>query len=142
MDNGFNNQGFNGNQMYGQNNMGNGMNNGNMGNMNGNINNPNLYAPNNNMGGGYNVGNLPGFTATLICSILELVCCCNLICGILGIVFCVMANSAWKTGDANDAYKKLKVAKIVLIVGIVLAIIGGVVGCATGVINASFSTTY
>lgn len=139
MDNGFNNQGFNGNQMYGQGNMSNGQNN--MGNMNGNINNPNLYAPNNNMGAGGNIGNLPGFTATLICSILELVCCCNWICGILGIVFCVMGNNAWKIGNANDAYSKIKIAKIILIVGIVLAIISSAVGCASGIFS-SFSSTY
>lgn len=55
-------------------------------------------------------------------SILELLFC-NLITGILGIVFTNEANSAYKAGDYEGSEKKKKSAKLSLIIGAVLGVV-------------------
>lgn len=141
MNNDFNNQSQNDQQL-------NGMQGGNMGNQQMYQSNPNpnaygqpMYGPTNSMPNyGPNMGKLPNFVTYLILSIAECLCCC-FITGLLGIIFSCMANSSWNNGLTNDAYSKLRTAKILLIVGL---IIGLVVCTCSGIVSFSgvLSTDY
>ena len=79
----------------------------------------------NNMNG-YNqnmpVGSAPEFTKYLILSIVEMICCCQ-ITGIIGIVFAVMANSAFKIGNMMDYQAKIKNTKTTLLIGLAIGIV-------------------
>ncbi|MCM1495569.1 MAG: CD225/dispanin family protein [Bacteroides sp.] len=55
-------------------------------------------------------------------SIAELVCCFP-ICGIIGIIFAVLANNAYKEGDYTTYEKQAKTVKITLIVGLIVGLI-------------------
>lgn len=55
-------------------------------------------------------------------SIAELVCCFP-ICGIIGIIFTVLANNAYKEGDYTTYEEKAKQVKITLIIGLVIGLI-------------------
>ena len=140
MDNGFNNQqpneqqlngtqGGAGNQQMYQSNPNMGTNGGQMygGQMNG------INYGNNGMGINPNAGKLPNFTTYLVLSILETLCCCW-VTGVIGIVFCCLANSSWKAGNTNDAYTKLHTTKIVLIIGLIVGFVvclcAGAAGCS------------
>lgn len=63
-------------------------------------------------------------TLPLVLSIVQLVCCCNLLFGTIGLVFAIQAGNAKKTGDLVTASSKAKTAMIVIIVGAVLETIG------------------
>jgi hypothetical protein len=83
-------------------------------------------------GGGFQPGGpmMPGAggdvntTLPLILSICQLVLCCNLVFGGIGLVFAIQAGNAKKTGDIEGARAKAKTAMIVIIVGAVLETIG------------------
>ena len=81
------------------------------------------------------VGSAPEFTKYLILSILEMVCCCQ-ITGIIGIVFVVMANSAFKMGNMMDYQVKIKNVKTTLLVGLIIGIICNI--AVFGIYGASF----
>ena len=55
---------------------------------------------------------------SLVWSILLTVLCCNLVFGILSIVFTTMADSAAQRGDTRDAEQKYKTARILFWVGL------------------------
>lgn len=55
-------------------------------------------------------------------SIAELLCCFP-ICGIIGIIFTVLANNAYKEGDYTTYEEKAKQVKITLIVGLIVGLI-------------------
>lgn len=64
-------------------------------------------------------------TLPLVLSIIELVLCCNLLFGGLGLMFAIQAGNAKKVGDLELARSKAKTAMIIIIVGAVLETIGG-----------------
>jgi hypothetical protein len=47
----------------------------------------------------------------------------NKICGVLGIIFIIMGNNAFKIGNFDDYEKQLKRCKIALLVGLILGIL-------------------
>ncbi|MBX3259971.1 MAG: CD225/dispanin family protein [Labilithrix sp.] len=63
-------------------------------------------------------------TLPLVLSIVQLVVCCNLIFGGIGLLFAIQAGTAKKAGDLQTARAKAKTAMIVIIVGAVLETIG------------------
>lgn len=93
MDNNFNQQGYNPQQGYNTNGM-------------------------NNMSG----GSAPDFTKTLILSIVQMLCCCQ-ITGIIALIFTIIANSAFKSGNMNEYYTKQKSAKTALKVGWIIGVV-------------------
>lgn len=77
-------------------------------------------------------------------SIAEL-CCCFPITGIIGIIFAVIANNAYKAGDYETYEAKAKTVKIVLLVGLGLGIVIGILTMVLygGMIAATLgSSTY
>lgn len=73
---------------------------------------------------GYNgvTPSAPNFTMYLILSIAELLCC-SFITGIIALILTIMANSAYKIGNMIDYQSKMKISKILLIVGLCIGII-------------------
>ncbi len=59
-------------------------------------------------------------------SIAEMLCC-NPLFGLIALILIVVANSKFKAGDEEGATKLAKANTILLIVGAVLAVIGGIV---------------
>jgi hypothetical protein len=74
-------------------------------------------------------------TLPLVLSIVQLVFCCNLLFGGIGLVFAIQAGNAKKTGDLETARSKAKTAMIVIIVGAVLEFLVG--GITSVLANAS-----
>lgn len=66
--------------------------------------------------------NMPQFSLYLILSILMLFC--NLLCGIIALVFTCDANSSYKAGDVADCDTKTGYARTALIIGACLLGIG------------------
>lgn len=62
----------------------------------------------------------PNFVLFLTLSIVQLVCC-SPITGVIALVFTCVGDSAYKAGNNEDSESKMKVAKISIIVGFVLA---------------------
>lgn len=94
---------------------------GNMGGMGGDFNNRFNYGADTQ-----NNGETPGFVKYLILSILETLCCCQ-IAGIIGIVFTVLFNSAYKSGNIADFESKQKIAKVVLLIGLGIGIVANLI---------------
>ncbi len=78
-----------------------------------------------------NGGNAPAFMTLLVLAILE-TCCCNTITGVIAIIFAIIANNSYKSGDIEDYESKKKIATIVLIVGVVLYVVIMIFAFATG----------
>lgn len=77
-----------------------------------------LYMGSNNQPRGDN----PTLVTGIVFSIIEIVFV-PLLYGIIPLIFTIMANNAWKSGDYEDYKSKSHTAKILLIVGgIVLAV--------------------
>jgi len=74
-------------------------------------------------------------TLPLILSIVEIVLCCNLLFGGIGLVFAIQAGNAKKTGDLETARAKAKTAMIVIIVGAVLETIGITINVIAGALS-------
>lgn len=70
-----------------------------------------------------NTGNAPAFVTLLVLSIIQTCCCCNLITGILALVFTFLANSSYKEGNDEKYEFNKKVAIISLCVGLGLTIL-------------------
>ena len=66
--------------------------------------------------------NAPSFGTWLTLSILCAVFL-NKICGVIGIIFIIMGNNAFKIGNFDDYEKQLKRCKIALLVGLILGIL-------------------
>jgi hypothetical protein len=66
--------------------------------------------------------NHPDFVLYLVLSIIE-VFCCSPLAGIIALIFVILGNSDYKRADTVNAQQKFKIAKIILIVGVVLALI-------------------
>lgn len=65
---------------------------------------------------------MPQFASYLILSVLMLFC--NLICGVIALIFTFEANASYKAGNTSDYDTKAKYAKTALIVGASLLAIG------------------
>lgn len=81
------------------------------------------------------VGSMPGYGLMLTIGILYMVCCCNLIFGLIGIIFTVSANSKYKIGDLAGFTSSKKAAQIVYIVGILLYVGALLIGFFTGMLG-------
>lgn len=64
----------------------------------------------------------PWFTTYLVLSILELLCC-NMVTGIIALVFAIMSSSAYQIGQYIDAENKRKAAKLSLIIGLIIGVV-------------------
>ena len=94
----------------------------NQGNMNGNINGN---------------GNAPDYILWLVLGIIQicLICCCNFltcICGIFTVIFIVQSNNSFKINNYVLYQEKLKLAKILNIVGWVLIIVNIIINIFAG----------
>lgn len=93
------------------------------------------------MGGmGVTSMNAPDYTLWLILGIIQtcLICCCNclsFITGVVTIVLVIMANNSYKVGNGPDYVNKMKIAKIVCSVGWGLMIVGWVISLATDIFS-------
>ena len=74
-------------------------------------------------------------TLPLILSIVQLVLCCNLIFGGIGLLFAIQAGTAKKAGDLQTARAKAKTAMIVIIIGAVLETIGVTINILLNAMN-------
>jgi hypothetical protein len=85
--------------------------------------------------------NAPNYTLYLILSIILIagICCCNvvsLVLGIISIVYLTQANSFFKMGNMAMYEAKIKVSKILIIVGYALIVLGIILNIVSG----AFST--
>lgn len=73
--------------------------------------------------------NIPGINpmAWIVFSILEILFCCSVIPGIVGLIFSIIAESRKNQGNFAEAEANLKVAKIACWVGVGLFIVSLVV---------------
>ncbi len=83
----------------------------------------------------------PSFTKLLVFSILQALCC-NTITGIIALVLTFTADSAYKSGDIEGYESKKKIAIIVLIVGVVLALLIGVITVVAGIFDVQELVNY
>lgn len=84
-----------------------------------------------------NGGKAPGYMLWLILGIVQIcsLCCCNcvmFIFGTLTVVFACIANNAFKNGDMFTYQAKLKVAKILNIIGWCIGILGWIISLVSG----------
>ena len=68
---------------------------------------------------------------------LTVLCCCTNVVNIVGIVFAAIAMNKYKQGDVAGGDSNLKIAKILLYVGVGLGVLSGILGFVGG-----FFTTF
>jgi len=73
----------------------------------------------------------PKSTGQIIFSIINILCCYGSIFGIIALIFSIMAGSA---ATYEDGVKKLKTAKTLNIIGIIIAVLGIVITIAAGLL--------
>ena len=78
------------------------------------------------------VPNAPDFIMLLILSIASTLCCC-LPAGAVSLVFTLMANSDFKSGNIAGYKSKVKSAKVILVIGVILTLL---CSCIYGVLFA------
>ncbi len=71
----------------------------------------------------------------IVGAIFGLFCGCNLIC-IVGAVLAYLGSQSAQRGDIADAQGKLKIAKILVIVGIALSVLGFIIWFALSGLSA------
>lgn len=76
----------------------------------------------------------PNATPWIVFSVIELLCC-NLLFGILGLVFSLQGKSAADQGNIAQAQSKLKLAKIMLAIGIALTLVATAIAAIAGVFS-------
>lgn len=78
--------------------------------------------------------NIPGISpmAWIVLSVLEIISCCAVIPGIVGLIFSVMAETCKNRGDFAEAEGNLKVAKIACWIGVGLFAVSLVVSVVFG----------
>lgn len=89
-----------------------------------------------------NNGSAPDYMLWLVLGIVQIctLCCCNcftFIFGILTVIFACIANTAFKNGNMVEYHSKIKLAKILNIVGWVLLIGGTILNFVMGVFEAA-----
>lgn len=73
-------------------------------------------------------------TLWIILSAIEIITCCSLIPGVIGLIFAIMASSKKTAGNFDEARSNVKVAKIAVLVGLGLFVISIIGSIATGVL--------
>lgn len=68
------------------------------------------------------VPNAPDFIMLLILSIASTLCCC-LPAGAVSLVFTLMANSDFKSGNIVGYTSKVKTAKVIMVIGVILTLL-------------------
>jgi hypothetical protein len=63
-------------------------------------------------------------TLPFVLSIIEIVLCCNVVFGGVGLLFALQAKSALGAGDIETARSKAKLSMIIVVVGAVLETVG------------------
>lgn len=86
----------------------------------------------------YNGGENADPTLWIILSVIEIVTCCSIIPGVIGLIFGINANSKKNRGDFEGARSDVKTAKIAVLVGLGLFVLGTVVSIASGIFSALF----
>ena len=81
-------------------------------------------------------------TLWIVLSALEIITCCSIIPGIIGLIFAINANSKKNRGDFEGARDDIKKAKIAVFVGIGLVVLSTVFSFISGVFAAIFDTGY
>ena len=78
--------------------------------------------------------NIPGISpmAWIVLSVLEIISCCAVIPGIVGLIFSVMAETCKNRGDFAEAEGNLKVAKIACWIGVGLFAVSLVISTVFG----------
>ena len=66
-------------------------------------------------------------TLPLVLSIVELVLCCNVLFGVISLIFAIQAGNAKKAGDLETARQKAKLSLIICLVGAGLEAVGVVI---------------
>lgn len=79
------------------------------------------------------IANAPEFVMYLIIGIVYSVCCCNFLIGIPGIIFTVLMNTSYKSGDTNGYLSNRKISKWIYIIGIILWVIGMILSFVFGI---------
>ncbi len=89
----------------------------------------------------------PNTTLYLVLSILLIVPLCNVLFGVLSLVFTTLSRKAFENNDPAEGESKLRIAKILLIVGFILTVLSvpawmAFVSAANDtVINTTLTTT-
>ncbi len=65
---------------------------------------------------------MPDATIWIILNAISIFTCCQ-VTGIIGLVYAILANTAIKTGDREDALEKIKTSKACLILGLVIGVV-------------------
>ena len=78
------------------------------------------------------VPNAPDFIMLLILSITYTLCC-SLPAGVVSLVFTLMANSDFKSGNIAGYTSKVKTAKVIMVIGVILTLL---CSCIYGVLFA------
>lgn len=86
--------------------------------------------------------NAPDYMLKLLIGIGYLVCCCNWLFGLLGIVFTCMMNSSYKSGNLPEYKAWSKAVTILYIVGIVMYIVLFVAGISLGFLDLFLNELY
>lgn len=88
----------------------------------------------------YNGGENVDATLWIILSVIEIVTCCSIIPGIIGLIFGINANSKKNRGDFEGARSDAKNAKLAVLIGLGLFVLGTVASIASGVLTALSAT--
>ena len=85
--------------------------------------------------------NVPGISpmAWIVFSALEIISCCAVIPGIVGLIFSIMAETHKNRGEFAEAGANLKVAKIACWIGLGLFAVSFIISIVTGFIAEMFA---
>ena len=84
--------------------------------------------------GGPGTGNnYPQFTTYMVLTLL-MCCCCNGLFGLISLIMIMIGNGNYKKGEPYEG--NFKAAKIVLIIGLALTILGSIISFATGTLSS------
>lgn len=89
-------------------------------------------------------GNAPDYMLWLVLGIVQILtlCCCNcftFIFGIITVIFACTANTAFKQGNLNSYAEKIRLAKIMNIIGWALIAVSVILNLVTGVFSSILS---
>lgn len=70
----------------------------------------------------------PKFGLYLGLSIAEMLCCGGIF-GLIALIMTILGNNAYKAGDTMGGESKMKTAKILLIVGVIVGVLASIFVC-------------
>lgn len=76
-------------------------------------------------------------TLWIVLSAVEIITCCALIPGIIGLIFAILANNSKNSGNYADAEKYLKYSKIAVLVGLALSVIMSIISMVSGLFSSA-----